>query len=43
MSIQSKHPGETVVLGRQVEGAGDPACILVHGITLDRNDLRPLA
>jgi pimeloyl-ACP methyl ester carboxylesterase len=43
MSIQSEHLRETVVLGRQVEGAGDPACILIHGIALDRNDLRPLA
>jgi pimeloyl-ACP methyl ester carboxylesterase len=34
---------ETVALGFGVEGAGDPTCVLIHGITLDRNDLRPLA
>jgi pimeloyl-ACP methyl ester carboxylesterase len=34
---------ETVVLGFHAEGAGDPTCVLIHGITLDRNDLRPLA
>jgi pimeloyl-ACP methyl ester carboxylesterase len=43
MSIQPEQLRETVVLARHVEGAGDPVCILIHGITLDRDDLRPLA
>jgi pimeloyl-ACP methyl ester carboxylesterase len=32
-----------VTLAYSTSGAGDPVCVLLHGITLDRHDLRPLA
>jgi pimeloyl-ACP methyl ester carboxylesterase len=32
-----------VTLAYSISGAGDPVCVLLHGITLDRHDLRPLA
>jgi pimeloyl-ACP methyl ester carboxylesterase len=34
---------DTVSLSYSTSGAGDPVCVLLHGITLDRHDLRPLA
>jgi pimeloyl-ACP methyl ester carboxylesterase len=34
---------EPVRLAYSTSGRGDPTCVLIHGITLDRDDLRPLA
>jgi pimeloyl-ACP methyl ester carboxylesterase len=41
--VNASRGWETVALAYGVEGTGDPPCVLVHGITLSRDDLRPLA
>lgn len=35
--------GEIVALNYRAEGGGEPTCILIHGATVDGDDLRPLA
>jgi pimeloyl-ACP methyl ester carboxylesterase len=41
--VSALHPDGPVALAHSLAGAGDPVCVLLHGITLDRHDLRPLA